>query len=380
MIAKITKGAGFGGLTRYVLNPDKKHTMLEAKQCWGNNADDIALELTEVAKFRPTTKLPVRHFSIAFAPSDREVDNEVKSEIVARIMDEMGYRDCQYFAVAHDRDDPGHDHIHNHDHIHIVANAITPTGERITDFKDYYNMEQCLREIEIDYGLEQVPSSWERVKKARERPAPSKVQNKVDAALLGSPSLKEWIDKLESSGVNLRFKLTRTGYVQGVSFVHDGKIQKGGDIDRSWRSISPNFKSTPEDLELIQAANLKTQSLSVELRRHDQELLIKAADLAVLKLAGGSKFKDKSVEISIIDGVLVVQRLRPNKRILAVRKDDAGEWQSIGVPNIDQKKDLQILEDVAKVEVDREIMAEISQTTKQQTQKVISRSRGNELG
>ena len=60
MIAKITKGSGFGGVIRYVLDINKKPVMLKAKQCWGENADDIAMELTEIAKFRPTTKLPVR--------------------------------------------------------------------------------------------------------------------------------------------------------------------------------------------------------------------------------------------------------------------------------------------------------------------------------
>ena len=383
MIAKITKGSGFGGLVRYVLDPDKKPIMLEAKQCWGDNANDIALEFTEVAKFRPTTKLPVRHFSIGFASKDSEDDkltNDIKSEIVARIMEEMGYRDCQYFAVAHDRDDPEHDYAHDHDHIHIVANAITYRGERITDFKDYYNMEQCLREIEIDYELERVPSSWEKVKQDRAISAPSELQSKVDRALADSPSLQEWIDRLETSGVNLRFKLTRTGCVQGVSYVHEGQVQKGGDIDRSWKSISSRFEKSPENLELMASTNLKTQSLSVELRRHEQELLTKAANLAVQKLTDG-KFKNKSVEISIDgDGVLTVRRLNPNKRILAAKKDESGEWKSIGIPNIDAKKDLQILGNVENVDVEvvRVDAVGVSPTTKQQTRK--SRGRSRELG
>jgi Relaxase/Mobilisation nuclease domain len=343
MIAKITKGSGFGGVIRYVLDVNKKPVMLEAKQCWGENADDIAMELTEVAKFRPTTKLPVRHFSIGFAHSDGVVDDNIKSEIAARIMEEMGYRDCQYFAVAHHRDDPNHHHIHDHDHIHIVANAITYRGERITDFKDYYNLEQCLREIEIDYGLERVVSSWEKVKQAKAIPAPSELQDKIDKALTDSPSLREWIERLEASGVNLRFKITSRGCVQGVSYIHDGKIEKGGDVERSWKSLSSRFDQTPENLELMQSANLKTQSMSITLRREDQELLIKAADLAIQKLAGEDKFKDKSVKITIGDDVLKVQRLRPNKIMLSAKKDEHGKWKAIGVPNIDPKRDLQIL-------------------------------------
>jgi hypothetical protein len=409
MIAKITKGSGFGGVVRYVLDPNKKPIMLtEAKKCWGNNAANIALELTSVAKFRPTTKLPVRHFSIAFAPEDGNIDDDIKAEIAVRIMEEMGYEDCQYFAVAHDRDDKNHHEIHDHDHIHIVANAIAPAGNRITDFKDYYNMEQCLRKIEIDYGLKPVENSWEKVKRIREASAPSELQSKIDTALADSPNLREWIDRLEASGVNLRFKITDRGCVQGVSYIHQGELKKGGDVERSWKSLSSRFDQTPENLELMRSANLKTQSLSIQLRREDQELLTKAANLAVQKLAGDNKFKDKSVEITMVDDVLKVRRLRPNKVILSAKRDSAGEWKSIGVPNIDPKKDLKILGDMDKVDdeviqdVDgkkdssdtpdvntqrnRQIVEEVTQvvqadkTAKQQSRKIKPRNRSSELG
>ena len=70
-----------------------------------------------------------------------------------------------------------------------------------------------------------------------------------------------------------------------------------------------------------------------------QAPLTKAANLAVKKLVDG-KFKDKSVEISLVDGVLTVRRLRPNKQLLAAKKSKDSEWKSIGIPNIDAKKDL----------------------------------------
>ena len=408
MIAKITKGSGFGGVVRYVLDRDKQPIMLTgAKQCWGNNASDIASELTKVAKFRPTTKLPVRHFSIGFGENDKLTD-DIKAEIVVRIMEEMGYGDCQYFAVAHDRYDPNHHEVHDHDHIHIVANAITPHGERITDSKDYYRMELCLRKIEKDYKLEEVHNSWEKVKKIRAEIAPSELKDKIDETLKDSPSLKEWIDRLELEAVNVRFRITSRGAIQGISYIHQGEIKKGSDVDRSWKLLSARFEKTPENLELIQLANLKTQSLSVELKPEYQELLTKAANLAIQKLAGESKFNDKSVQITIVDDVLKVRRLRPNKIILSAKRDSAGEWKSIGVPNIDPKKDLKILGDMDKVDdeviqdVDgkkdssdtpdvntqrnRQIVEKVTQvvqadeTAKQQSRKIKPRNRSSELG
>ena len=401
MIAKITKGSGFGGVVRYVLDRDKQPIMLTgAKQCWGNNASDIASELTKVAKFRPTTKLPVRHFSIGFGENDKLTD-DIKAEIVVRIMEEMGYGDCQYFAVAHDRYDPNHHEVHDHDHIHIVANAITPHGERITDSKDYYRMELCLRKIEKDYKLEEVHNSWEKVKKIRAEIAPSELKDKIDKALTDSPSLRVWIDRLEKEGINVRFRITSRGAVQGISYIHENEVKKGGNIDRSWKLLSTRFEKNPENLELMRSANLKAQSLSIELNPEDQELLTKAADLAVQKLVD-NKFKDKSVQISIVDDVLKVRRLRPNKIILSAKKDSAGEWKSIGVPNIDPKKDLKILGDMTKTEnevvqnvdskeesdspdVDTQIVEEVTQivqadeTPKQQPRKTKPRSRSNQL-
>ena len=350
MIGKIIKGSGFGGVFAYILGEDKKPVLLkEAQQCFSNTPEELAREFQYVANVRHRTTKPVRHFAISFAEQDGKIEPDIKSEIAVRIMEEMGFGDCQYFAVAHDRDDKNHHEVHDHDHIHIVANAIKPNGEKVDHFWDYRKLERCLRDIEVDYGFRQVPNSWEipKVKKVAEL---TELQAKIDKALEGSPSLQEWIDRLEASGVNLRFKITSRGCVQGVGYIHDGKIDKGGDVDRSWPSMSSRFENTLENLELMQLANLRTQSLSIQLRREDQELLTKAADLAMQKLAGKDKFNDKSVQITIVDDVLKVRRLRPNKIILSAKKDENGEWKSIGVPNIDAKKDLKILGDMAKVE------------------------------
>jgi len=96
-----------------------------------------------------------------------------------------------------------------------------------------------------------------------------------------------------------------------------------------------------------------------------------------------------SIELSLhqsIDdnGVLTVRRLRPNKRILTAKKDESGKWRSIGVPDIDRKKDLQILGYVARVEDDAvqtdQLPEEKLIIIKQKAQIVKSRNRGSELG
>ncbi len=344
MIGKITKGSGFGGVFAYILSEDKNFTLLPtAQQCLSDTPEALAREFQYVANIRSKTTKPVRHFAIGFSPSDGEIDNEIKAEIAVRVMEEMGFADSQYFAVAHDRDDPNHHQAHDHDHIHIVANAIQPNGEKVDHFWDYRKLERCLRSIEIEYGLQQLENSWEK-KKIPKIVDRTDLQEKIDRSLENSPDLRAWLDRLAIEGVNVRFKLTNKGHVQGISYIHDSELQKGGDIDRSWRSIESQFKNSPDRLELMKAANLKTRTLPVILRRYEQEQLNKAANLAINKLGNNSDYQDKSLKILIKDGVLTVLRLRPAKQILAaIKKED--EWQSLGVPNID-KKDLQILESI----------------------------------
>ena len=344
MIGKITKGSNFTNVFASVLNESTKFTILpEAQQCFSNTPKDLACEFQYVANFRHRTTYPVRHYSISFAPKDGTIHNKIKAEITVRIMTEMGFGDSQYLGVAHSRDNPNHHQVHDRDHIHIIANSIKPNGERVSDFWDYRRMEQCLRKIEIDYGLQQLTNSWERHKN-NNIIQPIELQEKIDKALSDSPCLSEWIDRLELSEVNLKFRITSQGHVQGISYIYQSKLNKGSDIDRGWRFICSKFDKIPQNLESMRLANLKTQSLSIELRQEDDELMAKTANLAMQKLNGLNRFKDKSVIVSLIDGVLKIQRLRPNKIVLSAQKNLAGEWKSLGIPNIDPEKDLRILE------------------------------------
>ena len=344
MIGKISKGANFKRVIYYVLDESKKHTMLAgAKQCYGGDADEIISGFEAIAKLG-NSRLPMRHYSIAFAPEDGIIDDDTKSEIVNRVMDEMGFGDCQYFAVAHDRDDPGHHEAHTHDHIHIVASAITPEGRRVPDSWDYYKLQESLRKIEIEYGFREVLNSWEK-KKDLVSPAIEKteLQATIDQSLEGLPDMKTWIDRMEAKGVNLRFKITSRGCIQGVSYISDGELVKGADAERGWKSLANKFGESLTDAKLALAANIKTQSLPVVLRRYEQEQLVRAAELAVEKLAGKERYKDKSIEIKFFEGNLTVNRLRPNKQILTATRCDDKKWQSIGVPDIDEHKDLNLL-------------------------------------
>ena len=86
MIGKITTGSNFKSLFNYLLKKDK-----EAKILGGDflllepNIKRLTTQFDWVAQTRLTTKKPVKHLSISFAPEDGQVSSETKVEISQKI-------------------------------------------------------------------------------------------------------------------------------------------------------------------------------------------------------------------------------------------------------------------------------------------------------
>lgn len=341
MIASITKGRGFRSLFEYLLNPDKEPTILvEAQGCLADTPAELTTEFELIAASRPTVRKPVRHFSIGFAPEDGEIDNHTKSLIALKIIATMGYGGCQYLAVAHGRDDPDHPQPHNHDHMHIVTNAVDLKGQLVSDFWDYPKLEKSLRSIEKEFGLRQIACSWE--KPIGSQRANLEIQAVIEEALVDKPTLPEWIDRLEKSSINLRFKLTGRDKIQGVSYIDGENLYKGGEIGYSWTTVRSLTTATSEDLAAIEKANTASNKLSIPLYRErevENELVIK---LALQALQSADKLDHKRLNITRQNGVLTIKRLRPNKVALTAVQDKTGKWAVTGLSNID-KQDINVL-------------------------------------
>ena len=398
MIASITKGRGFGKLFEYLLKKEKAPLILVgAQNCESSTPADLAAEFENIAAMRPSIPKPVRHFSIGFHEKDGHVDVAKKALIIVEIINAMGHSNCQYFAVAHGRDDPDHPAAHDHDHMHIVTNAIDLNGELVRDSWDYRKMETALRKIERDFGLENIACSWQKTISPDGKEINPEIRSIIKESLTDKPTLPEWIDRLEQSSVNLRFKVTSRDKVQGVSFIYERNLYKGGEIDYSWNTIKSETVATPADLSAIEKANIATDKLSIPVQRErtsENALVIK---LALEALGSKNRVNEKRLMILRTDAGITITRSRtnktvltateaedgnwsvagfsnidkqdikilsaiaardrssrfsqtPNKIILSAKKDENGEWKSIGVPDIDLKKDLQILERVIKTE------------------------------
>jgi hypothetical protein len=245
VIGHIETGENFGGLFRYLLDPAKQPKILGGT-VFGRTPEELTPEFNNCADQHRTTQKPVKHLMVSFAPEDGEVSDETKMQIADAVVKGLGYTRNQYIVIDHHRDDPGHDWNHDHDHIHIVVNMINFIGQRVKDSWDYPRLESILRELEIAHHLAQIASSWEKSRRspshgqvqrykketrqyeALERDAPpsqpvsEKLQDAIERASRNQPTMSEFIGRLQSSGVEVRARITRNSVVQGISYGLEG--------------------------------------------------------------------------------------------------------------------------------------------------------------
>jgi hypothetical protein len=167
-----------------------------------------------------------------------------------RLLDELGYKNSQFLIVEH----PRSDHDHNHDHLHIVVNVVGLDGERVKNGFEWRRTEKILRSIEQEHNLTPVACSWEAARSLPtkgqseryrrevaaaevdstlpipELPVSTKIQDLIDRVIPQSLTMTDYVARLQSKGVEVRPKITRTGLVQGLSYSLDGVAFQGAHL------------------------------------------------------------------------------------------------------------------------------------------------------
>ncbi len=232
MIGKITTGSNFDRLFKYLLKDNKEARIIGGDRLLLEpDARELANQFNWIASTRPTTKKPVKHISIGFAPTDGEVDNSIKVAISEAVVNGLGYTNNQWIAIAHGRNDPKHDWQHHHDHIHIVINAIDFNGERVSDSFDKTRLEKILRTLEVEHNLTPVVSShqcnrqrpktnqlkrYQRESRkypdtAPEIPIMAKLEAAIDFASRDKPTMTSFIARMQQLGIDVRPYITEKG-------------------------------------------------------------------------------------------------------------------------------------------------------------------------
>jgi hypothetical protein len=86
VIGKIITGSSFRGLVNYLLDPSKTPEIISTNLA-GTDRNTMIWELNACGSQRPTTKKPVKHISIGFAPDDNSLDPGTIDEIAQAVID-----------------------------------------------------------------------------------------------------------------------------------------------------------------------------------------------------------------------------------------------------------------------------------------------------
>ncbi len=288
MIGNQTKGRGFRGLLDYL--EKQEDAKLIGGNMGGNNAIALAREFKISRQLNPEGDRVVYHASLSLPPNER-LDEATWNEIANRYLEEMGFDSNQYVVYRHSNTE--------HDHIHICASRIRlDNGKIVHDGWDYKRSETVIRQLERDYGLQQTPSSHEKLTRnpsigqqrrvereqreytngdrlsPQERPIKQQLQELIDRATSDQPTMPQLIERLQIEGVKVRHGLTRNGKSKGISYSWKDQQFSGTHLGAAYtfpglqKHKGVNYQPKRDDTRIISLllnpAKLTQQSKPVE--------------------------------------------------------------------------------------------------------------------
>ena len=230
MIAKIIKGADFGGVINYMLSKQEGKAMVLASNNIGFTDQNLCVhEFALQASMRPNVQKPVCHTILSFSANDADqLTDDMMIKIANEYLEKMGYADTQSLIVRHsDR---------QHPHLHICINRIGNDGKTISDRNEKYRSTKVYRELTERYGLAlgEGKKAIHRQQLRGEDKLRYEIFDVIKAVLPHSKNWKDFVAVLDKQGITIRFKTKgNTDVVQGIIFAKDGCGFSGSKIDRS---------------------------------------------------------------------------------------------------------------------------------------------------
>jgi len=231
MIGKISVGKDFGGCIRYILegrNGEKKEIaeVLHYNNCCGSK-NELVEQFRDVRALNRKIEKPVWHTSLSLSHNDRLSQRQLL-EISDKLAKKFGFDKNQYLVVQH--------HDTKHQHIHIVSNRVGFDAKAISTSKNYEKISAFCRNIEKEYGLEQVLSPQRFLNKDLQKlprldKRKDRVKDIVNKALSQSKSYDEFKSIIEKN--NLKIEKGR-----GIAFIDSKGVRiKGSQIGFSLGKI-----------------------------------------------------------------------------------------------------------------------------------------------
>lgn len=295
MIAKVTKGSSFGGLTGYLYGPGRHEEHADAHMVGGNLAVEdaprpIAEELRDVSEENPRVSRPVFHASLSLPEGERLSDEQWR-EAGETFMDRMGFRDgdreAPWAMVRHDGDEGRH--------AHIVASRVRFDGSTVSDSFDFKRSHEACRAVEAEHRLSSPQVSSERLatvsrsereaaKRRDVQPERGELRHALEEARdSGDGTRADFERRARERGVLLRANESpTTGRMNGYSASLEGwKDAKG---DQVWMPASKVHKS------------LRWKQLDVDLADRRQQQAVEQARQPQLSQAAAAMQRQKDTE------------------------------------------------------------------------------------
>lgn len=314
MIGKMSKGNDISGLVAYLMREKGQGGELREMQriiggtVPGKTLSDLVSGFRYIQSAKPDLKNAVINGSLRL-PEDESLSEQQWREVGEKWAEKMGFDTYAIFQ-------------HSPREIHVAALRITGEGKAVSDSNDFARSERIIRQLEQEYGLEQVASSHLLNREAArthkkaptreqinmhartEKVAPSiLLQQALDQALSEKITASEFVDFLENRGINVRANIASTGKLNGFSYEIDGQVITAKALGKGY--TLKNLQERGLDYEQSRDAERLRRTLIGGALRADVELEISArgdrASGEITQGAGGA-ISQRPDPARVVDG------------------------------------------------------------------------------
>ncbi|WP_158265928.1 relaxase/mobilization nuclease domain-containing protein [Chroococcidiopsis sp. CCALA 051] len=282
MIGKISKSGSFKKLVEYL---KKENSVILGTNMYGQDSRELTAEFMAINDLNSSIKQPVLHASLSLLPGESLSDEQFRSACETW-MEKMGFdlAQNQYLIVRHKDTE--------HEHAHIAINRIDMvSGKVVVDSFERYRSQEIIRDLEQNYGLEQVAPSWQKIRNKEreieqtpERASRQKLTREIEQAAQDLPTMPEFFHRLASHQIRASVEFTRNGKPKGITYMAaSGEKFAGNALGKAYSfpglqkylkvSYDP-VRDNQQLAEIVQSARQQHQELQPvrEPAREDVEL------------------------------------------------------------------------------------------------------------
>ena len=272
MIGKISKSVSFKNLVQYL---KKEDAVVLGTNMYGQGSRELTAEFMTVRDLNPGIKQPVLHASLSLSPGESLTDEQL-TEACETWIEKMGFdlNKNQYIIVRHTDTE--------HEHAHIAINRIDMVSAKVVvDSFERYKSQEIIRQLERNYGLEQVAPSWQTFKNKQQNTEHSERQKltaEIERASLGKPTMPEFFQRLAEHEIRAEVNFTRTGKPKGITYqMASGEKLAGNALGKAYsfpglqKYLKVNYDPARDNRELAEIVQ-NTQQHSQSRQQQSQEL------------------------------------------------------------------------------------------------------------